>query len=159
MRRLIDIIVSLILLVLLSPVLVLAALAVKASSKGPALYLGLRVGLGGRVFGMYKFRTMIVGADALGPGITAREDPRVTSVGRILRSTKIDELPQLLNVLKGDMTLVGPRPEAPSFVERYTPEQRRILDVRPGITGLAQLRYTGEEEERIVDVAHAEEVY
>ena len=159
LRRAIDIVVAFLLLALAAPVLAIAALAVKLSSRGPVIYSGRRAGKGGRVFGMYKFRTMVTGADALGPGVTVRNDPRVTPVGRFLRATKIDELPQLVNVLKGDMTLVGPRPEDPRFVEHYSPEQRRLLEVRPGMTGPAQLHYTVEEEKRIVDVKDAEEIY
>lgn len=122
------------------------AIAIYWDSPGPVFYRARRVGKGGKLFLMYKFRTMVANADQLGPSITVRDDPRITRVGRFLRKTKLDELPQLINVLKGEMSLVGPRPETPSMVKHYTPEQRRVLEVTPGITGLAQLHYSNEEE-------------
>lgn len=131
-------------LIFLSPVLVGAALAVKLSSPGPVLHRAVRVGRAGNPFAMLKFRTMVVGAVA-GPGITAVADPRVTPVGQVLRRWKLDELPQLVNVLRGEMSLVGPRPEDPRYVARYTPEQRRVLRVRPGLTSPASLRFFREE--------------
>ena len=129
-RRGVDLAVGLLGLVMTSPVVAAAALAVKLDSPGPAFYNGPRVGRGERQFQIHKLRTMRAGA--AGPAVTAGDDVRVTRVGRLLRRTKIDELPQLLNVVKGDMSLVGPRPEHPRYVERYTPEQRRLLTVRPG---------------------------
>lgn len=158
-RRLFDVGASLVLLALVSPVLALTALAVKLTSKGPALYHAERVGKGGRVFHMLKFRSMKVGADKAGPGITAVDDPRVTPLGRVLRASKLDELPQLVNVLKGEMTLIGPRAEAPSFVAHYTAEQKRLLEVRPGVTGPGQIYYGEAQQERVADLARAEEVY
>ena len=131
-------------LILLSPVLAGAALAVKLSSPGPVLHRAVRVGRAGNPFAMLKFRTMVLGAVA-GPGITSAEDPRVTPVGHVLRRWKLDELPQLVNVLRGEMSLVGPRPEDPRYVARYTPEQRRVLRVRPGLTSPASLRFSREE--------------
>jgi len=131
-------------LILLSPVLAGAALAVKLSSPGPVLHRAVRVGRAGNPFAMLKFRTMVLGAVA-GPGITSAEDPRVTPVGHVLRRWKLDELPQLVNVLRGEMSLVGPRPEDPRYVARYTPEQRRVLRVRPGLTSPASLRFFREE--------------
>lgn len=107
---------------------------------------------------MWKFRTMIVDAERAGPAITGQEDPRVTRVGRILRRTKLDELPQFLNVLAGDMTLVGPRPEAPEFVALYTPAQRAVLAVKPGVTGRVQLE-SGEESDSIPKGISADEFY
>ncbi|MFZ1551113.1 MAG: sugar transferase, partial [Anaerolineae bacterium] len=106
----------------------------------------VRVGQDGRPFRLYKFRSMIVGTDRQGPGITATGDPRITRVGRFLRRAKLDELPQLINVLLGDMSLVGPRPEDPRYVAFYTPEQRRVLSVHPGITSPASLAYRHEEQ-------------
>lgn len=132
-------------LVFLSPLLLAAAAAVRLTSRGPALYCSTRVGRYGRPFKLYKFRSMYDGASVHGPAITAAGDPRVTRLGRILRRSKLDELPQLLNILKGDMSLVGPRPEHPSYVALYSPEQRQILDVRPGLTSPASLRYRNEE--------------
>jgi lipopolysaccharide/colanic/teichoic acid biosynthesis glycosyltransferase len=143
--RLLDISLSLIGLVVLSPVLLLAALAVKCSSRGPALYRARRVGKDGRLFHLYKFRSMVAGADR-GPRITGYGDTRVTPVGRFLRRTKLDELPQLFNTLMGDMSLVGPRPEDPGYVQGYSPEQRLVLSVRPGITSAATVRHRHEEE-------------
>jgi len=147
MKRLLDIAVSGAGLVLTSPILLAAAIAVKVETPGSAFYGGHRVGKDGRAFRIFKLRTMRTGADQQGPAVTAGGDPRITTVGRFLRRTKIDELPQLLNVLKGEMSLVGPRPEHPDYVARYTPEQRRVLTVRPGITGPAALAFVDEEEQ------------
>ncbi len=132
-------------LLLLSPFFLAIGLAVKLTSAGPAFYKAERVGQGGRLFKLYKFRTMYLDADRRGPGITTRDDPRITRVGRFLRRTKLDELPQLINVLRGEMSLVGPRPEDPRYVALYTPQQRQVLAVRPGITGPASLHYRDEE--------------
>ena len=142
MKRGFDVIVAILGLVVTSPVIVAAAIAVKLEGAGPAFYSGRRVGKDGRQFHILKLRTMRAGS---GPAVTAGDDPRITGVGRFLRRTKIDELPQLLNVVKGEMSLVGPRPEDPRYVERYTPEQRRLLSVRPGITGPAALAFVDEE--------------
>jgi len=133
-------------LVVLAPVLLVIALVIKLDSRGPVLHRALRVGLGGREFELYKFRSMVSDAARYGPGITVRDDPRVTRVGRVLRRTKLDELPQLINVVKGDMSLVGPRPEDGRYVALYTAEQRRVLSVRPGITSPASIRFRREEE-------------
>lgn len=133
-------------LIILSPLLVGIALAVRADTPGPVLYRARRVGRYGKEFTLYKFRSMVADADRHGPGITAAGDSRVTEVGRFLRRTKLDELPQLINVLRGDMSLVGPRPEDPRYVALYTPEQRRILELRPGITSMASLTYRNEEQ-------------
>lgn len=139
--RIVDIAVSLCSLILLGPLLLLIALLVKSTSRGPVLYRALRVGRGGTLFTMYKFRTMRVDADA-GPRITAGDaDPRVTAVGGWLRRFKLDELPQLLNVLCGQMALVGPRPEDPTFLPFYTIPERGVLHVRPGLTAPVQLIY------------------
>lgn len=132
-------------LVLLAPLFAVAAIWVKLDSPGPVFYRARRVGKGEREFRAFKFRSMTVGSDRAGPGITVANDARVTRSGRFLRRTKIDELPQLLNVLRGEMGLVGPRPEDPRYVARYTPEQRELLRVRPGMTSPASLRYRREE--------------
>jgi lipopolysaccharide/colanic/teichoic acid biosynthesis glycosyltransferase len=116
------------------------------TSPGGLWHRARRVGRDGRPFTLYKWRTMVVGADRDGPAVTSAGDPRVTPVGRRLRQTKLDELPQFWNVLKGDMSLVGPRPEDPTYVARYTPAQRRVLEVKPGITSPASVRYRHEEE-------------
>jgi lipopolysaccharide/colanic/teichoic acid biosynthesis glycosyltransferase len=127
-------------LVVASPVLGLAALAVKLRDRGPALYRQTRVGRDGADFELLKLRTMVVGAETQGAGLAVNEgDPRITGVGRILRRLSLDELPQLWNVVRGDMSVIGPRPTLRYQVERYTPRQRRRLEVKPGITGWAQV--------------------
>jgi lipopolysaccharide/colanic/teichoic acid biosynthesis glycosyltransferase len=132
-------------LAVLAPVLGVIAVLIVRASPGPVLYRAQRIGRGGRPFFLLKFRTMIVDADRQGPGLTLAGDARITSIGRWLRRTKLDELPQLFNVLKGEMSLVGPRPEDPRYVDYYTPEQRQLFTVAPGITSLASLRYRAEE--------------
>lgn len=146
MKRTFDVVAASLGLAMTSPLILAAAIAVKLESKGPAFYSGTRVGRNGRLFRIHKLRTMQVGADASGPAVTAAGDVRVTALGRWLRRTKADELPQLLNVVKGEMSLVGPRPEHPDYVRHYTPEQRRLLEVRPGMTGPTALAYLDEEE-------------
>jgi len=144
LRRSVDFVVAALALFALTPALIAIALAVCATSRGPALYLQERVGRGGRPFRMVKFRTMVCGADRSGALITGKHDPRITRLGAVLRATKADELPQLLNVLHGDMTLVGPRPEVARYVAEYTPEEQRILRVRPGLTGPGQLYFSAD---------------
>jgi lipopolysaccharide/colanic/teichoic acid biosynthesis glycosyltransferase len=137
-----DVAISATALMLVGPLTLVGALAVKATSPGPAFYRARRAGLDGELFAMYKLRTMRVGADTPDRRVTAAHDDRVTAVGRILRKFKIDELPQLWNVLRGDMSIVGPRPEDWEIVQRhYTPEQRRILSVRPGIASPVDVRW------------------
>jgi lipopolysaccharide/colanic/teichoic acid biosynthesis glycosyltransferase len=143
-KRALDLVITILGLLLLCPLLLVLALWIKLDSRGPVLYRGKRVGQDGRPFLMYKFRTMVLGAESQGPAVTYRDDPRVTPAGRFLRRTKLDELPQLFNVLRGEMSLVGPRPEDPSYVAFYTPEQRLALSVKPGITGPTQLEYRDE---------------
>ena len=145
-QRLVDVLASAMGLLVLSPVFLLIGAAVKLQDGGPVFYRTKRVGMGGRLFSIYKFRSMVQGAEKMGVGLTVRGDRRVTPVGRLLRAYKLDELPQLLNVFKGDMSLVGARPENPVFVARYTPEQREILRYRPGITSPASLHYRNEED-------------
>lgn len=145
-RRVFDFVISLAGLALLSPLFALVALWIKLDSPGPVFYRAERIGQGGLPFRLYKFRSMVVNADRQGPAITATGDARVTRVGRLLRRTKLDELPQLINVLWGDMSLVGPRPEDPRYVALYRPEQRRVLATRPGITSAASLAYRHEEQ-------------
>ncbi|MCE7949272.1 MAG: sugar transferase [Chloroflexi bacterium CFX4] len=156
-KRAFDVVVSLAALILLSPLLIGAALAIKLGSPGPIFYRAVRVGRHGVPFKLYKFRSMIVNADRLGAGITTANDARITGIGRFLRRTKLDELPQLINVLRGEMSLVGPRPEDPRYVALYSPEQRRVLAVRPGITSLASVRYR--HEEALLEGADWEQVY
>ncbi len=149
-KRVLDVVGSLVGLVVLFPVLVMAALLVKMTSRGPVMYRQERVGLHGRQFRVWKFRSMSCGSDqrvaqlmaehgGYGPFYKMREDPRITPVGRFLRRSSIDELPQLINVLKGEMSLIGPRPQVPAEVDQYAPEHHRRLLVRPGITGLWQV--------------------
>jgi lipopolysaccharide/colanic/teichoic acid biosynthesis glycosyltransferase len=135
-----DLVIAAIGLVLVSPLLGLAAIAIKLESRGPVFYRQRRVGKGGQVFEMFKLRTMRRGADPIGVGTAViADDPRVTRVGRLLRRYSLDELPNLINVLRGDMRIVGPRATLPAQVELYTPRQRRRLDLRPGVTGWAQI--------------------
>jgi lipopolysaccharide/colanic/teichoic acid biosynthesis glycosyltransferase len=145
-KRLTDIGVATVILLLLGPLFALVGLLLKLTSPGPVFYLQDRVGKAGTYFKLVKFRTMRADAETQGPSITASGDPRIFPFGRILRSMKIDELPQLWNILKGDMSLVGPRPEVPIYVETYTAAQREVLSVRPGITDPASILYRHEEE-------------
>ncbi len=145
-KRLLDVLGAVAGLVVLAPLLLVVAIAVKCTSKGPALFGQKRIGKDGATFTIWKFRSMVSGADQMGPLITASGDSRITATGRFLRRSKIDEFPQLWNVLIGDMSFVGPRPELPVYVRDYTPEQRGVLAVRPGITDLAAVAYRHEEE-------------
>lgn len=134
-----DFLFALLMGVLLSPLLLLVALAIRLESKGPALYTQIRVGAGEKPFRIYKFRTMVADADRIGPLLTSSNDPRITRLGMLLRRTSIDELPQLLNILKGEMSFIGPRPEVPPLVAEYTARQRGVFAVRPGLSGWAQI--------------------
>jgi lipopolysaccharide/colanic/teichoic acid biosynthesis glycosyltransferase len=144
MKRMVDIAIAVTLLILLAPALGLVAILIRLDSPGPALFCQERVGRKFRGFWIYKFRTMVEGAAAKGPSITANADPRVTRVGAWLRRTKIDELPQLWNVLRGDMSIVGPRPELRQYVDRFQDEYRELLKVRPGLTDPSSLKYADE---------------
>lgn len=146
MKRLFDILASFIGLIIISPVFLILGIWIKLDSKGPVFYKQIRVGRGNKDFFLYKFRSMRVGADKDGLITVGGRDPRVTRSGYYIRKYKLDEFPQLINVLKGDMSLVGPRPEVRKYVEMYTPEQMQVLDVRPGITDLASIRYRNENE-------------
>ncbi len=144
-KRLMDIIISLAGLVVLSPVFAFAALLIRSDSEGPIFFKQERIGRNFRPFMIYKFRTMRAGAEKEGALITVGSDARITRTGRLLRRYKIDELPQLLNVLKGEMSLVGPRPEVREYVELFRSEYGKLLGVRPGITDPSSLRYSDEE--------------
>ena len=145
LKRLFDLIGSALLLVVLSPLLLIVAVAVKLDSRGPVLFRQERMGRGFRPFTIYKFRTMVADAPRLGGKLTAGDrDPRITRVGRLLRRWKLDELPQLVNILKGDMSIVGPRPEVPRYVEMFREDYAVILSVRPGVTDPASLKYLNE---------------
>lgn len=138
-KRCFDLVCAGVLLLLLAPVLAVIAVAVKLQDGGPVFYRGMRVGRFGTPFAIFKFRTMVVNAERIGGPSTADDDPRITRVGRRLRKYKLDELPQLLNILRGEMSVVGPRPEVPQYVALLTDEERAILSVRPGLTDWATL--------------------
>ena len=146
MIRFFDILFSLLGLLLLSPLFVILCLAICLESKGGAFYIQERIGLNGKPFGLYKFRSMRIGSDSEGLLTIGERDNRITRIGYFMRKTKMDELPQLLNVLKGDMSLVGPRPEVRKYTDLYTEEQRRVLSVRAGITDYASIEYVHENE-------------
>lgn len=138
-KRLFDIVFALLGLVLTLPLFAVIAFLIKRDSEGPVFYRAPRVGKDGKPFKMLKFRTMVANADKIGGPSTANDDPRITRVGRFLRRYKLDELPQLINVLKGEMSFVGPRPEVQQYVDMYTEEEKAILTVKPGITDWASL--------------------
>ncbi|HEX6809395.1 MAG TPA: sugar transferase [Gemmatimonadaceae bacterium] len=158
MKRVVDVTVSALALALLWPLGLVIAAAVTLGDGGPPFFRQERVGRGGRTFRMWKFRTMIVGAERSGRHLTVGGDPRVTRVGALLRRTKLDELPQLLNVLRGEMSMVGPRPEVPRYVAFYAAEQRAVLRLTPGITDPASLRYR-DESEQLAASAEPERTY
>lgn len=145
-KRLFDVIVAAVGLILLSPLLALLALLVRIDSPGPIFYRGARIGRGGKPFHIYKFRSMIPDAERRGGTTTSSDDARLTRVGRTLRKYKLDEIPQLINIVVGEMSLVGPRPQVAWAVERYRPEERAVLGLRPGITDWASIRFHNEEE-------------
>ena len=145
-KRLLDIIVSLLLVVVLAPILLFFAIWIKLDSPGPVFYRQERVTTYGRVFRIFKFRTMIVGADKKGSLVTLKEDDRITKVGRLIRKYRLDELPQLFNILKGEMTLVGTRPEVLKYVEAYTDEMRATLLMPAGVTSRASMLFKDEDE-------------
>jgi lipopolysaccharide/colanic/teichoic acid biosynthesis glycosyltransferase len=145
-KRVFDMVAASLALVLLFPLLAVLVCLIKFHDGGAVLYEGRRVGRDGQCFGMYKFRSMVPSADKIGGSSTPYDDSRITPVGRMLRRYKIDELPQLINVVKGEMSLVGPRPQVPWAVDLYTPEQREVLTVRPGITDYASVRFPNEGE-------------
>lgn len=146
MIRFFDFIFSLLGIVLLSPFIIIIYLLIIIESKGSGFYIQQRVGLNGIEFKLYKFRSMVVGSDRKGLITIGGNDARITQIGLFIRKFKIDELPQLFNVLIGDMSLVGPRPEVRKYVDLYTEEQRRVLDVKPGVTDYASIKYADENE-------------
>lgn len=158
LKRGIDIAGSVTGLIVLAPILVVTAVLVRLTSAGPVLFRQERIGRGFRPFTIYKFRTMVQDAPRRGAAITCGDDPRITPLGRILRRTKIDELPQLVNVLLGDMSFVGPRPEVRQFVEMFRDDYREILTMRPGITDLASIAYR-HEAELLGRAAHPQALY
>lgn len=144
MPRALEIVIALLGLIVLAPFLMICGIVVRMSDGGPVFYRARRVGRGGEEFALLKFRTMVIDADKRGGGLTAAQDTRITPAGRFLRRTKCDELPQLYNVLMGDMSFVGPRPEDPRYVRLYSEEQRQVLAIRPGITSAASLYFRNE---------------
>jgi lipopolysaccharide/colanic/teichoic acid biosynthesis glycosyltransferase len=158
-RRALDIVLSGIATIALSPLLFLIAVAIRLESRGPVFFRQLRVGLNEVPFRIVKFRTMVVDAERLGPKVSGTRDPRVTRVGGVLRATKMDELPQLWNVLTGEMTLVGPRAEVPDMIRYYTPEERETLKVKPGLTGPGQIYFTTDQAAELDDVEDVEAHY
>ncbi len=157
-KRTFDLGLAMIAFLLLSPLFFLASLLAKLQSKGPVFYKAKRVGKHETRFEMYKFRTMVVNADTLGGSLTTYRDTRITPIGRFLRWTKLDELPNLINVIKGEMSLIGPRPEAPNYVKYYTEIQKQVLQVKPGMTGPSQLA-NRDEEEKLKGQKDAEHYY
>lgn len=145
LKRSFDVVLSLFSFLISSPIFLISIILAKVQSRGPVFYRAKRVGKDGKVFIMYKFRTMIENADQVGIGLTTHQDKRVTPIGRFLRKTKLDELPNLINVIKGEMSLVGPRPESPEYVKYYSDRQKIVLRVVPGITGPSQIANRDEE--------------
>lgn len=158
LKRVFDVVVSFLILALLSPFFLLLAIAIKLDSKGPVFYRQIRVGRYNTDFKIFKFRTMVQDADKIGPPLTVGDDPRVTRMGRFIRKLRLDEFSQLLNVLDGSMSLVGPRPEVRKYVEAYTPEYMATLLIRPGITATSSIAF--KDEDRLLNAAeNPEQVY
>lgn len=157
-KRIFDLFFSLVGLIVLMPLFLAVAAWIKIDSPGPIFFRQTRIGRFGQEFRIYKFRTMVVDAEISGKQITVANDQRITRSGKFLRKYKLDELPQLFNVLKGEMSLVGPRPEVPKYVNLYTPEQRRVLEVPPGITDLASIKFRNESE-LLANTPDPEEAY
>lgn len=159
-KRLFDLILSILFLLFTLPFLLLIAVVIKLDSPGPVLFRGRRVGRGGREFDILKFRTMVNNPELDGPALTIKSDVRITRVGKFLRNYKLDEIPQLLNIIRGEMSLVGPRPEDPKYVEHYTREQRKVLSVLPGIASSAAVKFRHEEDFLAeVEAEELEQVY
>lgn len=156
-KRIFDVFFSVLGLIILAPVFLLVILLILVDSRGGPFYQQIRVGLRGQRFKILKFRTMVLNADTKGL-LTIGKDQRITGMGRLLRKLKVDELPQLVNVLKGEMSLVGPRPEVPDYVAHYTNEQKEVLNVRPGITDYASIEYL-KESQLLGSVDNPEEIY
>jgi lipopolysaccharide/colanic/teichoic acid biosynthesis glycosyltransferase len=146
MKRLFDFSFAMLSIIFVLPLLIILSISIKFSSKGPVFYKGKRVGQFGKHFLVYKFRTMVIDAEDLGGPSTSDDDPRITKIGKSLRKFKLDEIPQLINILKGEMSFVGPRPEIPDEVETYSEDEKRILLVKPGITDWASIKFHNEGE-------------
>ena len=158
LKRVFDFIASLLGLIVLSPLFLVIAILIKLDDGGSIFFRQIRVGQYGKLFKIYKFRTMVENAEKLGAQVTKGDDPRITRVGKFLRKYKLDELPQLINVLKGEMSLVGPRPEVPKFVKLFEEDYKEILQVKPGITDYASLEFK-DENELLKGAENPEEVY
>lgn len=158
MKSLFDLSVSLISFVIFLPFFMGISILIKLSSKGPVLFKQVRVGKNGKEFKILKFRTMITDAERKGLQLTVGKDPRITNIGHFLRKYKLDELPQLINILKGEMSFVGPRPEVPKYVSLYSEDQKKVLQVKPGITDIASLKYINENE-LLKDASNPEQIY
>jgi lipopolysaccharide/colanic/teichoic acid biosynthesis glycosyltransferase len=158
-RRLVDVVVSAGGLTVASPLLVLVAALVKAESRGPVFYMQERIGKHGQPFRIVKFRSMVADAERIGPLGSGRRDPRITRVGAFLRATKLDELPQLINVLRGDMTLIGPRADVARYVAHFSVEERQLLAVRPGLTGPSAVYFTTDQASELDGVADPDAYY
>jgi lipopolysaccharide/colanic/teichoic acid biosynthesis glycosyltransferase len=159
LRRAVDVTVGMAGVALSSPLLVAVAAAIRLTSPGKVIYRQVRVGRDGELFEILKFRTMVVGADRAGPLVSGRQDPRVTPVGRWLRGTRLDELPQLLNLIKGDVTLIGPRPEVPRFLPYYQKSELHLLGVRPGIIGPGAILFADSQSDQLDTVPDPEAYY
>lgn len=159
LRRCVDVFVAAIALILLSPILLFIGIAIRLTSPGPAIYRQRRVGRARTVFTIWKFRTMVAGADRSGPSVSGKADPRITAVGRLLRGSRLDELPQLVNLLRGDLTLIGPRPEVETFVPYYTRAEQRLLSVRPGVLGPGALLFAHEQSDELDTAADPDAFY
>ena len=157
-KRWLDAMLAFLGLVLVSPILIIAAIAVRLTSPGPVFFKQLRTGQSGEPFRIFKFRTMVASASVCGPLVTSESDERITTTGRWLRKTKVDELPQLINVLRGEMSIVGPRPEVPRFTAAYSDRQKCVFFAKPGITGLAAITYI-QEQELLGNRADSEDFY
>lgn len=138
-KRITDIIISLLVIIVTSPLLIIVAVAILTESKGGVFFIQDRVGKDGVIFKIYKLRTMVVNAEKIGPVLTQKSDQRITKIGRLLRLSSLDEVPQMINVLKGEMSIIGPRPEVPSIAKDYTVQQKRVFNYKPGITGIVQV--------------------
>jgi lipopolysaccharide/colanic/teichoic acid biosynthesis glycosyltransferase len=144
MKRLFDLISSMVVLILISPIFLIVPILIKLNSRGPVFFKQWRTGKEGKLFRIYKFRTMIQDGDKVGAPITSGNDPRITTIGKFLRRYEIDEIPTLLNVLKGDMSIVGPRPEVPQYSHYFTGKYQEVLSVRPGLTDLGTIAFRDE---------------
>jgi len=144
-KRIFDILFSIIGIIILSPLFFIVSIFIKIETNGPVFYKGIRIGKDEKLFKIYKFRTMIVRADKIGPSSTTEDDSRLTKVGKFIRKYKLDEFPQFINVLKGEMSFVGPRPQVPWAVKLYNKEEKRLLSVKPGITDYASIKFPDEE--------------